>query len=165
MHTHPVRSLLRDAVITATMASATSTGLGMCLARRQGKPAAALPHAVAHMTDGTRAARRMKGSERTLTGLALNFVGCLAWACVAEAWAGVRPYRQPLDVLARGVAMAGAAYAVDMHLLPPHARPAYDQVLKGSARVALYASLAATLTGRAAIAQLAGALGSNPRLG
>ena len=61
--------------------------------------------------------------------------------------------------------MASAAYAVDMHVLPPHAHPAYDQVLTGGARVALYASLAATLTGRAAIAQLAGALGSNPRLG
>ena len=165
MRPHPARSLLRDAVVTATMASATATGLGMCLARRRGKPAAALPHAIAHMTDGTRAARRQDGAERTLTGLALNFVGCLAWACVAETWARVRPYRQPLDVLARGLAMASTAYAVDMHVLPPHARPAYDEVLTGGARVALYASLAATLTGRAAMTQLAGAFGSNPHLG
>ncbi len=165
MPREPIYRLLRDAALTALIASATCTGIGMRLARRRGKRPAALPNAVAHMTDGMPAARRQDWSGHTLRGLALNFAGCMAWACVAEAWASIRPFRQPADALARGAAMASAAYTMDMHVLPARARPAYDKVLARGERLTVYASLAATLTLRAAIAQLAGALGSGPRLG
>jgi len=162
-----MRALLCDAVVTAALASASSTALGMFLTRRHGHPAPAVPNSVAHMGAGARAAKRGDWSRYSVAGLALNYLGCLFWASVGEAWARMRPHRHCVDALRRGALMAGLAYAVDQHILPARLRPAYDAVLPLPAQLTVYASLALTLPLRSALAAglARGALGSAHRLG
>jgi len=163
-----MRALLRDAVLSAALASASSTALGMFLTHRHGNPAPAVLNSVAHMggADGRPAGRR-DWSRYSVAGLALNYLGCLFWAGVGEAWARARPDEHCVDALTRGALMSSLAYAVDQHLLPARRRPAYDVVLPLPARLAVYASLALTLPLRSALA--AGlarrALGSAHRVG
>ncbi len=57
--------------------------------------------------------------------------------------------------------MAGLAYFVDQHVIPAARRPAYDAVLPLPLRIAVYASLAATLTLRSALQRF----GTRGRLG
>jgi hypothetical protein len=162
-----MHALFRDALLSAALASASSTALGMLLTRRHGHPAPAVPNSVAHMGAGSRAARRRDWSRYSAGGLALNYFGCLFWAGVGELWVRVQPDRHRGHALARGAVMSGLAYAVDQHLLPARLRPAYDAVLPLPARLAVYASLALTLPLRSALAG-AGAgrvLGRAHRLG
>jgi hypothetical protein len=137
--------LLRDALVSAALASLTATGLAVELARRRGHKPPAVPNAVAHMAEGPKAAGRQDWSPHTAEGVMLNFAGCLAWSAVAEAWARLRPCRSPARALGRGAILAAMAYAVDQHVLPGRWRPAYDVVLTLPARLTVYASLAATL--------------------
>lgn len=147
-------TLLRRALLSAALASASATGVAVALGCRRGHAAPAVPNSVARMAGGPVRSGREDWSRHTAAGVALNFAGCLAWAAVAETWARARPYRSPGTALARGAAVAGLAYVIDQHLLPARRRPAYDAVLPVQARVIVYASLALALPMRSALAQL-----------
>jgi len=140
-----VLTILRDTLRSSALASLTATALAVGLARRHGQRAPAVPNAVAHMAEGRRAAGRQDWSRHSAEGIALNFFGCLAWTCVAEGWAALRPYRDTGDALGRGATLAALAYVVDQHVLPRRWQPVYDVVLPLPARLAVYATLALTL--------------------
>ncbi len=143
-------NLLARAVVSAAAGSAASSLVAALLGRHTGAGPAAPLNAVSHMVWGPHAVHRSRPRPKyTLTGLAINYAGCLFWAGVLEDWIEARPLRSTADALGRGALVAAAAYSVDYHGIPHEYRPGYELRLRRWGMACVYAALAVALPARA----------------
>jgi hypothetical protein len=138
---------VRDALVSGTVASATSTAvLAACGAAQAGSPYAPT-NAIGHWYFGDVAARQDGPSWRyTAAGLATHHAASVLWATCYEKLAGARRARNtPLQNLGDAALVAGLACFVDYRLTPRRLMPGYEQRIDRRALLAVYTSFAAGL--------------------
>jgi hypothetical protein len=137
---------LARTVLTAGLACLASNAAAATAARSNGLPESAPINAVSRIIWPARSVHRRRASARyTLSGIAINYGGCLFWACLAEHRHDAQPAWTAGRALARGMLLAASSYAIDQLLLPPPWRPGYRRLLSTPQVVAIYATLAVTL--------------------
>ena len=138
---------VRDALVSGTVASATSTAvLAVCGAAQAGSPYAPT-NAVSHWYFGERAARQDRPSWRyTGAGLLTHQVASVLWATCYEKLAGARRLdNTPLENLRDAGLMAALACFVDYRLTPRRLMPGYEQRIDRRALFAVYSAFGAGL--------------------
>ena len=145
---------LRSAVISGSLASATSTMALALLARAEGKGALQPVNSTSHWHNGERAAAvRDADLAHTAVGYATHHAATLFWAILFERWIEPRRPVAPLPMLRGALLLAAIAAAVDYGATPTRCRPGGECVLSKRAMAAAYAAMAAGLTAGALIAQ------------
>lgn len=143
----PWKDTLRDALVTGTAASLTSTAaLMVCGEAEIGRPLAPT-NAISHWYWGARATRKDRFSFRyTLLGYLTHLVASVFWAVVYEKLFGARRVEQaPLRALGDAAATAALACFVDYRLTPRRLMPGYEQRLSRQSLLAVYAAFGAGL--------------------
>jgi hypothetical protein len=143
----PWRHALRDALVSGTSASVTSTAVLMaCGAREAGHPLAPT-NAISHWYWGDRATRRDRFSWRhTVLGYATHHGASVFWAFFYEMLFGTRRAEKAATVaLTEAAAIAGLACFVDYRLTPRRFMPGYERRLSRRSLGAVYAAFGAGL--------------------
>ena len=138
---------VRDALVSGTVASATSTAvLAACGAAQAGSPYAPT-NAISHWYFGDRAARQDRPSWRyTAAGLATHQGASVLWGTCYEKLAGARRNRNtPAQNLLDAALVGALACFVDYRLTPRRLMPGYEQRIDRRALFAVYTSFAAGL--------------------
>lgn len=133
----------------AVAGAATALTAALC-ARLEGRPALQPVNAVSHSVWGDEAAEHGEPSLKyTLTGLAVNTLGALFWASIYGAITG-RPMARTSIARSIGnaLALSGAAYVTDYHLVPRRFTPGFEKPLSPASLLAVFGSLAAGLAAR-----------------
>lgn len=141
----PWKDALRDAVVTGTTASLTSTAaLAVCGEVETGRPLAPT-NAISHWYWGDRAARATRFSWRhTVLGYVTHHGASIFWALVYEKLFGARrTHQSPAGALADAAAVAALACFVDYRLTPHRLQPGFEQRLSRRSLFAVYASFGA----------------------
>jgi hypothetical protein len=138
----------RDALVSGSVASATSTAaLAACGAAEAGSPYAA-SNAVSHWYFGDRAARQDGPSWRyTATGALTHHAASVFWAIFYEKLGGGprRAHNSAVQNIGEAAMVAALACFVDYRLTPRRLMPGYEQRISRPALAVVYASFAAGL--------------------
>lgn len=138
---------VRDALVSGTVASATSTAvLAACGAAQAGSPYAPT-NAVSHWSFGDRASRQDALSwEYTGTGLATHQAASVFWAMLYEKLAGARRAgNTPVQNLRDAALVSALACVVDYRLTPRRLMPGFERRIDRRALFAVYTAFAAGL--------------------
>ncbi len=148
-------SLLRRALVSGTVASATSTAALALLARSEGKGALQPVNATSHWLGGEQAAL-FRGADlaHTAVGYATHHAATIFWAALFEAWIGSRRPVAPFAMLRHALVMSAVAAAVDYGATPKRFTPGWEFVLSKWSMAATYGALGLGLA--------AGALSTQP---
>jgi len=143
----PWRRALRDALVSGTTASLTSTAVLMTCGAHEAGHALAPTNAISHWYWGDGAARRNRFSWRhTALGYATHHGASVFWAFFYDMLFGNRRTEKPAPVvLSEAAAIAALACFVDYRLTPRRLMPGYEQRIGRPALAAVYASFAAGL--------------------
>jgi hypothetical protein len=142
MHMQSWRKSLRNALVSGSMASVTSTAaLAACGGAETGSPFAAT-NAISHWYWGEPATRRDAPSwQHTAFGYATHHGASVFWAFLYETFFGARRARNtPAETLVDGMATAAVACFVDYQLTPPRLMPGYERRLSKPSLFAVYAA-------------------------
>ncbi len=136
-------TILRRALITGTVASATSTVALALLALSEGKGALQPVNATSHWLNGEQSAG-VQGFDtvHTAVGYATHHAATLFWAAIFETWIGARPPRTASHLVADAVTMSAIAAAVDYGPTPKRFTPGWEFVLSKRSMAAAYAAMA-----------------------
>jgi hypothetical protein len=142
------KAAARDALVSGSMASVTSTAALMaCGDAEIGRPFAPT-NAVSHWFFGAPATRADRFSLRhTVVGYLTHHCAAVFWAICHEKLLGsARAARAgPVPALAGAAATTALAYFVDYRLTPRRLMPGYEQRLSRRSLFAVYASFGAGL--------------------
>jgi len=154
----PWRRALRDALVSGTSASITSTAVLMTCGAHEAGHALAPTNATSHWYWGDGATRRNRFSWRhTVLGYATHHGASVFWAFLYEMLFGTRRAEKPAPVaLAQGAAIAALACFVDYRLTPRRLMPGYEQRLSRRSLTAVYAAFGAGLALGGALLSIAG---------
>jgi hypothetical protein len=153
------KTAARDALVSGSMASVTSTAaLMVCGEARLGRPFAPT-NAVSHWFWGAPATRADRFSLRhTVVGYLTHHAASVFWALWHEKLFGSAKVARRTPALALGDAAATAAFAyvVDYRLTPRRLMPGYERRLSRRSLFAVYTAFAAGLALGGALLALSG---------
>lgn len=143
---------LRFALISGTVASATSTVALALLARAEGKGALQPVNSTSHWLNGERAAL-FRGADlaHTAVGYATHHAATVFWAVLFERWVGARRPAAALPLIQDALAMSAFAAAVDYGATPKRFTPGWEFVLSKRSMALAYAAMALGLAAGAVI--------------
>ena len=145
---------LRRALLSGTVAAATSTLALAIVARLEGKAALQPVNATSHWLNGRAAASvRHADLRHTALGALTHHAATLFWAALFERSIARRSPIAPLPMLGRALAMSAFAAAIDYGATPKRFTPGWEFVLSTRAMAAVYAAMAAGLAAGALAAQ------------
>ena len=131
------------ALVSGTVASATSSVALALLARTEGKGALQPVNATSHWLNGERAASvRRADLAHTAVGYATHHAATVFWAVLFERWIGARRPVAPLPMLRDALVLSAFAAAVDYGATPKRFTPGWEFVLSKRAMAAAYAAMA-----------------------
>ena len=134
---------LRFALVSGTIASATSTVALALLARAEGKGALQPVNSTSHWMNGQQAASVRKADlAHTAVGYATHHAATVFWAVLFERWVGARRPTAVLLLLPEALAMSAVAAAVDYGATPKRFTPGWEFVLSKRSMAAAYAAMA-----------------------
>ncbi len=137
-------SVLRSALVSGTVATATSAAALALLAVAAGKGAAQPLNATSHWLYGDEAAAFPHADvDHTSVGYATHHAATIFWALFFEGWLARRPARSGLAATGRATAVAALAAAVDYTITPKRFTPGWELVLSKRAMAGVYAAMAA----------------------
>lgn len=143
---------LRFALISGTVASATSSVALAFLARAEGKSALQPINSTSHWMNGTRAASfREADLTHTAVGYATHHAATIFWAVFFERWIGVRRPPALLPLMRDALATSAVAAAVDYGATPKRFTPGWEFVLSKRSMAVAYAAMAFGLAAGALI--------------
>jgi hypothetical protein len=139
--------MLRDALVTGSIACMATLAAAALLGARERGSAVAPINATSHILWGEEAAQARKPDlKHTVPGIALNEGACVFWAAFYEKVFGRRAERGDVAAaVAGGGAIAALAYLVDYHLVSKRLTPGWELQLSGRALAVMYAALALSL--------------------
>jgi hypothetical protein len=139
--------MLRDALVTGSIACVATLAAAALLGARERGSAVAPINATSHILWGEEAAQARKPDlKHTVPGVALNEGACVFWAAFYEKAFGHRAERGDIAAaVAGGGATAALAYLVDYHLVSKRLTPGWELQLSGRALAVMYAALALSL--------------------
>jgi hypothetical protein len=141
-------TILRDALVSGTVAAGAITLVASLAARRTSGSAASALNATSHFLWGERAARKEGYSLKyTATGFIANYGASIFWAFFYEALGGGKR-RRPVRALADAALVSAAAYITDYHLVPRRLTPGFELRVPPAALAAVYAALALGLASK-----------------
>ena len=152
-----VQNLLRDSLITGTVACAATLAVAMiCGAQTRSGPVAPI-NATSHVLHGEHAAQALGPDLRhTVPGAALNEGAGIFWSILYEGLFGRAGERGDLaTAIAGGGAVAALAYFVDYHLVPKRLTPGWEHHLSRRALAIIYGALALSFPVRGVFRYLA----------
>lgn len=141
------KSAARDALVSGSMASITSTLALMAWGQAEvGRPFAPT-NAVSHWFFGERATREDRfGWPYTIVGYLTHHTASIFWALWYEKLFGARrAHASPAEALADAAAVAALACFVDYRATPRRLMPGYERRLSRRALGAVYAAFGAGL--------------------
>ena len=135
--------ILGLAVVSSTVASATSSLALAALARAEGKSALQPVNATSHWRNGE-AAAACTGCDLAHTGVgyATHHAATLFWAVFFEAWRAWRGPRTALAAIRGALALSAVAAAVDYGATPKRFTPGWEFVLSKRAMAGAYGAMA-----------------------
>jgi hypothetical protein len=137
--------MLRDALITGSIACVATLAAAALLGKRERGSAVAPINATSHILWGEEDAARARVPDikHTVPGVALNEGACVFWAAFYEKAFGHRAERGDVAAaVAGGGAIAALAYLVDYHLVSKRLTPGWELQLSGRSLAVMYAALA-----------------------
>ena len=145
---------LRLALVSGTVASATSTIALALLSRLEGHGALQPVNSTSHWLNGEHAAA-VKGADLTHTavGYATHHAATIFWAVFFEAWVGARRPLTAPAMFRDALAMSAIAAAVDYGATPKRFTPGWEFVLSKRSMAATYAAMAVGLAAGALMTQ------------
>jgi len=150
---NPVR-ILRLAVISGSLASASSTATLALLARKEGKNALQPVNSTSHWLNGEKAAL-FTGIDlaHTAVGYATHHAATIFWAIFFERWIGPRRPLGAVPMLRDALILSAVAAAVDYGATPRRFTPGWELVLSKSSMIGAYIAMAAGLAAGALMTQ------------
>ena len=134
---------LRFALISGTVASATSTVALALLARAEGKSALQPVNSTSHWMNGEQAAAFSKADfAHTAVGYATHHAATVFWAVFFERWIGMRRPVAALPLMRDALLMSAVAAAVDYGATPKRFTPGWELVLSKRSMAVAYAAMA-----------------------
>jgi hypothetical protein len=153
------KTAARDALVSGSAASVTSTAaLMVCGDAEIGRPLAPT-NAISHWFFGAPATRADRFSWRhTVVGYVTHHCAAVFWALWHEKLFGSADVARqgPVPALASGAATAALAYFVDYRLTPRRLMPGYERRLSRRSLFAVYAAFGAGLALGGALLALRG---------
>ncbi len=138
--------VLRRALLSGSVASATSTAALALVARLEGRGALQPVNATSHWLNGTAAATVVRADLRhTALGYVTHHAATLFWAVLFERAIVQRRTLRLLPALRDAVALSAFAAAVDYGATPRRFTPGWELVLSKRAMAVAYAAMAAGL--------------------
>jgi len=145
--------VIRDALVSGSLASLGSTAALALAAWGEGKAALRPINATSHWLHGDGAAQHAGLDGRhTGVGYATNHAACVFWAVFFEA-SLVGRKRAPLPMLRDAVVMSAVAAAVDYGPTPKRFTPGWELVLSRKGMAVAYGGLALGLVAGALLTQ------------
>jgi len=138
---------LRDALVSGTSASITSTAVLMASGAAEAGHPLAPTNAISHWYWGEPATRRDRFSWRhTVLGYLTHHAASLFWAAIYEKLFGERRvHKSAVRALGEAAAVAALACFVDYRLTPQRLMPGYERRLSRRSLAAVYAAFGAGL--------------------
>ena len=135
--------ILGLAVVSSTIASATSSLALAALARVEGKGALQPVNATSHWRNGERAAA-FTGCDLAHTGVgyATHHAATLFWAVFFEAWLAWRGPRGPMAAIRDSLVLSAVAAVVDYGATPKRFTPGWEFVLTKRSMAGAYGAMA-----------------------
>jgi hypothetical protein len=135
--------MLPLALVSGTVASATSSVALAFLARAEAKGALQPVNATSHWLNGERAASvRRADFAHTAVGYVTHHAATVFWAVLFERWIGARRPVAPLTMLRDALVLSAFAAAVDYGATPKRFTPGWEFVLSKQAMATAYAAMA-----------------------
>ena len=136
-------STTKNAALSGTVATATSTLALAITAIVEGKGSAQPLNATSHWLYGSRAAdHRHLSVDHTVIGFTTHAAATLVWAVAFETSLASRPVREPLKICGRAVAISALAALVDYTVTPKRFTPGWELVLSKTSMALVYAAMA-----------------------
>ena len=133
---------LSSALVSGTVASATSSVALALLARAERRGALQPVNATSHWLHGERAAAVTRADlAHTAVGYATHHAATLFWAVLFERWIGARRPVRLLPILRDAMAMSAIAAVVDYTLTPKRFTPGWEFVLSKRSMAAAYGAM------------------------
>jgi hypothetical protein len=148
-------SLLRDIVVSGTIASIASTAALALMGRRELRDAAAPVNGPSQWVWGQHAPYRNGFSVRyTVVGHGIHHLASTFWAALYEVLRpGRRHGRDIAGDLAAALATSAAASFVDYRLTPPRLRPGFEKRLSRKALLVVYGAFALGLAAHSLVSR------------
>lgn len=141
---------VRNAMMTAGLATAVTTAAALFLSKLQTGRAAAGLNAISHIAWGDSAARvNAPDFKHTAVGAVLNAGAMGGWAAVHEL---LPRARSPLAAIAKGTLVSALAYLTDYYVVPKRLTPGFEKRFGPGAMLAMYGALAGALGAGEALA-------------
>lgn len=143
---------LRYALVSGTVASATSTIALAFLAQTEGKGALQPVNSTSHWMNGERAAA-FSGVDlaHTAVGYATHHAATVFWAVLFERWIGSRRPAKVLPLMQDALVLSAVAAAVDYGATPKRFTPGWEFVLSKRSMAVAYAAMALGLAAGASL--------------
>ena len=141
----PWNAILREAVVSGSLASLFSTAALLAAGRRQAPSPAAPTNATSQWLWGQREALQADHPDlrHTAVGYATHHVASTMWAVLHALLLGERPVAaQPLPALGAAAATSAFAAFVDFELTPERFTPGFQHRVSTPALVGVYACFA-----------------------
>jgi hypothetical protein len=147
----PWQSILKNGVISGSIASVLSIVVAMARGRQEADSATAPVNAISHWVWKDEAFAHERPSLRhTLLGYVIHHGSAIFWAVIYEAWLARRAARDqvpdPAHIVGSGLAAAAGACLVDYKLTPERLTPGFEKKLSTPSMVAVYAAFGLGLT-------------------
>ncbi len=147
-------TVLRRALLSGTVAGATSTAALAFVARLEGRGALQPVNATSHWLNGEAAAAVLRADLRhTGVGVLTHYAATLFWAALFERAIVRRRPLKPLPMLCDALALSAFAAAVDYVATPKRFTPGWEFVLSRRAMAGVYVAMAAGLAAGALAGQ------------
>jgi hypothetical protein len=123
-------TLLRDSLVTGTVASAVTAIVLALLAKAEGAAPIQPINATSHWLHGEDAGKvRGIDASHTGTGLATHCGACLLWASLFETIRAAAPHAGPVRIVRDAAAVSTIAAVVDYGLVPRRLTPGWEEPL------------------------------------
>lgn len=127
---HSLPDLLRDALVSGTIASAVSAAVLGLLAKLEGQAPVQPINATSHWLHGKEAGRvKDIDLEHTGTGYATHHAACVMWACLFETLRAAAPDARPARIMRDATLVSVVAAVVDYGLVPKRLTPGWEEPL------------------------------------
>lgn len=136
-------NLVRNALVTAGIATAVTSAAALLLSKLQTGRAAAGLNATSHIIWGDSAGRvDAPDFKHTAVGAVLNAGAMASWAAVHEL---LPRARWPVAAIAKGALVSALAYVTDYYVVPKRLTPGFEKRFTAGAMLVMYSALAAAL--------------------
>ena len=143
-------AIVKRALVSGTVAAATSTVALALRARAEGRGAAQPLNATSHWLYGPEAADFRDGDvDHTIVGFGTHHAATIFWALFFEASLAIRPTGNPVAIMGRAATIATLAAIVDYTITPRRFTPGWELVVSKRSMALTYAAMAAGFAGTA----------------